>query len=160
MNAVLKLILQGEALDASKLADLLAVPQAEIDRQLAALKRDGVLLGWRPVLNPDFEADSSVRAHIEVRVRPEGGLGFDRLAERIAQFEQVETCYLMSGGFDLLVIVKDSNLRKVAAFVHDRLAKLDGVQSTATSFMLRAYKEQGHIITVTRPASDQPSVSP
>lgn len=159
MNAVLKLILQGEVLDASKLADLLAAPQAEIDRQIAELKRDGVLLGWRPVLNPDYEADSSVRAHIEVRVRPEGGLGFDRLAERIAQFEQVETCYLMSGAFDLLVIVKDTNLRKVASFVHDRLAKLDGVQSTATCFMLRAYKEQGHVISVVRPGSDTPSIS-
>lgn len=160
MNAVLKLILQGEAVDASKLADLLALPQSEVDRQLAALRRDGIFLGWRPVINPDYESDNTVRAHIEVRVRPEGGLGFDRLAERIAQFEQVETCYLMSGAFDLLVIVKDANLRKVAAFVHDRLAKLEGVQSTATCFMLRAYKEHGHLISVTRPGSDQPSVSP
>src|SRR5262249_52983213 len=124
MNAVLKHILRGEALDAVKLADLLALPQAEVDRQIADLKRDGILLGWRPVLNPDYEGDSAVRAHIEVKIRPEGGLGFDRVAERIAQFEQVETCYLMSGAFDLVVIVKDSNLRKVASFVHDRLAKL------------------------------------
>ena len=160
MNAVLKHILRGEALDAVKLADLLALPQAEVDRQIADLKRDGILLGWRPVLNPDYEGDSAVRAHIEVKIRPEGGLGFDRVAERIAQFEQVETCYLMSGAFDLVVIVKDTNLRKVASFVHDRLAKLDGVQSTATCFMLRAYKEQGHVITVTRPSGDMPRVSP
>ncbi|MDR2863830.1 MAG: Lrp/AsnC family transcriptional regulator [Puniceicoccales bacterium] len=160
MNAVLKLLLEGEPLDAAQLAQILALPQAEVDAQFAAIKEAGIFLGWRAVLNPDFEEDKNVRALIEVKVRPQGGFGYDQIAERISQFEQVETCYLLSGAFDLLVIVKDANLRKVASFVHDRLAKIEGVQSTATCFMLRAYKEQGYIIGNGGYDPDKPTVSP
>ncbi len=160
MNAVLKLLLEGEPLDAAQLAQILALPQAEVDAQLAALKNEGVFLGWRAVLNPSFDEDKVVRALIEVKVRPEGGFGYDHIAERISRFEQVETCYLLSGAFDLLVMVKDQNLRKVAAFVHERLAKIEGVQSTATCFMLRAYKEQGYVLNNGRIDPDKPVVSP
>jgi DNA-binding Lrp family transcriptional regulator len=159
MKTVLQLLLESEPLDGSQIAQILALPQAEVDAQLAALKAAGVFLGWRAVLNPAVEDDKVVRALIEVKVRPEGGLGYDAIAERISRFEQVETCYLLSGAYDLHVIVKDTSLRKIAAFVHERLAKLEGVQSTATCFMLRAYKEQGYIIEA--PGNpDKPSVSP
>jgi DNA-binding Lrp family transcriptional regulator len=160
MNTVLKLLLEGEPLDASQLAQILALPQSEVDAQLATLKAGGIFLGWRAVLNPGVDEDRVVRALIEVKVRPEGGFGYDHIAERISRFEQVETCYLLSGAFDLLVIVKDVNLRKVASFVHDRLAKIEGVQSTATCFMLRAYKEQGYIIGNSAQSPDKPVVSP
>ncbi len=160
MNAVLKLLLEGEPLDAAQLAQILALPQAEVDAQLAALKDAGVFLGWRAVLNPTYDESNCVRALIEVKVRPEGGFGYDQIAERISGFEQVETCYLLSGAFDLLVIVKDANLRKVASFVHDRLAKIEGVQSTATCFMLRAYKEQGYKINGNGNDSDKQLVGP
>jgi DNA-binding Lrp family transcriptional regulator len=160
MNDILKLLLEGEPLDASQLAKILSIPQAEVDARLAALKENGIFLGWRAILNPAYEEDKHVRALIEVKVRPEGGLGYDSIAERISRFEQVETCYLLSGAFDLLVIVKDADLRKVAFFVHERLAKIEGVQSTATCFMLRAYKEQGCIIPNNGAAADKPAVSP
>ncbi|MDR2513268.1 MAG: Lrp/AsnC family transcriptional regulator [Puniceicoccales bacterium] len=160
MNAVLKLLLEGEPLDAKQLAQILAFPQAEVDAQLATLKASGIFLGWRAVLNPAYEEDRTVRALIEVKVRPEGGLGYDHIAGRISRFEQVETCYLLSGAFDLLVIVKDASLRKVASFVHERLAKLEGVQSTATCFMLRAYKEQGYVMENGSANLDKPIVSP
>ncbi|MDR2845610.1 MAG: Lrp/AsnC family transcriptional regulator [Puniceicoccales bacterium] len=160
MNAVLKLLLEGEPLDATQLAKILALPQAEVDAQLATLKAQRIFMGWRAVLNPDFDEDKTVRALIEVKVRPEGGLGYDNIAERISRFEQVETCYLLSGAFDLLVIVKDVNLRKVASFVHERLAKIEGVQSTATCFMLRAYKEQGYNVGTGGTNTDKPVVSP
>jgi DNA-binding Lrp family transcriptional regulator len=159
MKTVLQLLLEGEPLDASQLAQILALPQAEVDAQLAALKRSGVFLGWRAVLNPSVEEDNVVRALIEVKVKPEGGLGYDAIAERISRFEQVETCYLLSGAYDLHVIVKDTNLRQIASFVHERLAKIEGVQSTATCFLLRAYKEQGYIIEPPQDP-DKPSVSP
>ena len=159
MKTVLQLLLEGEPLDAAQIAQILAVPQTEVDSELNRLKATGVFLGWRPVLNPAVEDDKTVRALIEVKVHPEGGLGYDSIAERISRFEQVETCYLLSGAYDLHVIVKDTNLRKIASFVHERLARIEGVQSTATCFMLRAYKEQGHIIeAITNP--DKPSVSP
>ena len=159
MNAVLKLIAQGEALDADKLADILALPRAEIDRQLADLKKQGILLGWRPVLNPDFESNTYVRAMIEVCVRPEDDFGFDRLADRISSMEHVESCYLMSGSYDLLVVLKETNLQRIADFVHKKLARLPGVQSTATRFMLRSYKEQGFHVGRQTEDSDRPAFS-
>jgi len=160
MNPVLKLLLEGEPLDNSQLAQILSLSQTEIDAQLSALKNDGIFLGWRAVLNPDFEEGKSVRALIAVKVKPQGGFGYDAIAERISHFEQVETCYLLSGAFDLLVIIRDKNLQKAAAFVHDRLAKIEGVTSTATCFLLRAYKEQGYYVSVGKNDPDKPSVSP
>ncbi len=84
-----------------------------------------------------------IRAVIEVKIAPERGGGFDRLAERIAKHAEVNSCYLMSGGYDLLVVVEGKTLREVAAFVSEKLATIQGVLSTATHFMLKPYKEQG-----------------
>ena len=87
-----------------------------------------------------------VRAVIEVRITPERGGGFNRLAERISKFDEVESCYLMSGGYDLLVFVNGASLQKVAAFVSEKLSTIEGVLSTATHFMLRSYKEHGFLL--------------
>ena len=84
--------------------------------------------------------------YIEVKVTPERGGGFNRFAERIARFDEVESCYLMSGGYDLLVFVKGPSLQKVAAFVSEKLSSVEGVLSTSTHFMLRCYKEQGFLL--------------
>ena len=146
MNKVLKLILEGEQLSTEQMARILELSPAEVDAQIAQLKADQILLGWRPVLNPSFDEETRVRAVIELKVSPEVSGGFDRVAERISQFDQVESCYLMSGAYDLLVIVNADNLYKVANFVHNRLARIDGVLSTGTHFMLRAYKESGYAI--------------
>ena len=97
---------------------------------------------------------------IEIKIQTQGTGGFDGIAERISQFEQVESCYLMSGGYDLLVVVTADNLYKVAGFVHERLARIDGVQGTSTHFFLRAYKKDGFVITDSGAHRDQPSVSP
>jgi len=97
---------------------------------------------------------------IEVKISPEREGGFDRLSLRISRFDEVESCYLMSGGYDLLVIVAGKNLRSVATFVSERLATIDGVLSTATHFLLRAYKEQRHLLVEESSASDKPAVSP
>ncbi len=112
------------------------------------LKKDRLLLGWRPVLNLAEEDAGVVRAVIEVRITPERGGGFNRLAERISRFDEVESCYLMSGGYDLLVFVNGSSLQKVAGFVSEKLSTLEGVLSTATHFLLRTYKEQGFLLDV------------
>lgn len=160
MNKVLKLILDGESLDTAQMATVLGLSVEAVEQELNELKARNILLGWRPVLNPDHDADAYVRAVIEVKVSPEREGGFDRLAERISRFEQVESCYLMSGGYDLLVFVRAPNLRQVAAFVYERLATIEGVVSTATHFMLRAYKEQGFHLTTPNTNPDKPAVSP
>ena len=91
-------------------------------------------------------AAAAVRAVIEVKVTPERGGGFNRFAERIARFDEVESCYLMSGSYDLLVFVKGASLQKVASFVSEKLSSIEGVLSTSTHFMLRCYKEQGFLL--------------
>ena len=160
MNSVLKLILEGESLDTAQIGKILGMGPEAVERELADVRRQGILLGWRPIINPSYEAERRVRAVIEIKIRPEGVGGFDGLAERISAFEQVESCYLMSGGYDLLVVVTADNLYKVAGFVHERLARIDGVQGTSTHFFLRAYKKDGFIVSDEGLHRDQPSVSP
>ena len=159
MNEVLKMLLEGESLSTEQMAKILAREPAAIEADLAKLKADNILLGWRPVLHPNAAGENQVRALIEVKVTPEREGGFDRLAERVSRFEEVESCYLMSGAYDLMVIVKGRTLHNVANFVSSRLATIGGVVSTATHFMLRAYKEQGFILARDESNSDKPSVS-
>jgi DNA-binding Lrp family transcriptional regulator len=146
MNPVLKLLLEGGSLDTAQMAQVLNLSEAEVNRQLDELKQQKVLLGFRPVVNLELEDAERVRAVIEVRITPERGGGFNRLAERISKFDEVESCYLMSGGYDLLVFVNGASLQKVAAFVSEKLSTIEGVLSTATHFMLRSYKEHGFLL--------------
>ena len=127
------------------LADLLASDHATVAARVATWETDGTILGYHAVIDPDATGDTSVSAFIEVKVTPERGGGFDRLAMRIARFDQVVSCYLASGGYDLMVVVEGSDLREVARFVSEKLSSLDGVISTATHFRLKTYKENGFL---------------
>ena len=160
MNSVLKLLLDGEQLSTRQMAQILDLSEEQIDAELESLKAEKILLGWRPVLNREVISENQVRAVIEIRITPERGGGFDKLAERISNFHQVESCYLMSGGYDLLAFVSGKNLHSVASFVSERLASIGGVLSTATHFLLRSYKEQGYILVRGEGSEDKPSVSP
>ena len=160
MNEVFKLLAEGERLNESQMAEILGLSEKAVDAQLAALQEQGLLLGWIPVLNPSSGNESGGRGVIEVKVTPERGGGFNRLAQRIARFDEVESCYLMSGAYDLLVVVKQSSLHKVASFVSERLSTIEGIVSTATHFMLRAYKEQGYLIEQVEEEKDRLDVTP
>jgi DNA-binding Lrp family transcriptional regulator len=160
MNPLIKLLLEGGSLNTAQMAQVLNLSEAEVNRQLDALKKDGMLLGFRPVLNLADEDSGVVRAVIEVRITPERGGGFNRLAERISKFDEVESCYLMSGGYDLLVFVNGASLQRVAAFVSEKLSTLEGVLSTATHFMLRSYKEQGFMLDVKTEETERLKVTP
>jgi len=160
MNPALKLLLENGSLTPAQMAQVLNISEAEVHRQLDELKAHRILLGWRPVLNLSQEDDGSVRAVIEVRITPERGGGFNRLAERISRFDEVESCYLMSGGYDLLVFVNGTSLQKVAAFVSEKLATLEGVLSTSTHFLLRAYKEAGILMEAKPEESERLKVAP
>ena len=146
MSPVLNLLLEGASLDTAQMAQVLNLSETEINRQLSELKAQRVLLGWSPVLNLSHEETGTVRAVIEVRITPERGGGFNRHAERISRFDEVESCYLMSGGYDLLVFVNGTSLQRVAAFVSEKLSTVEGVLSTSTHFMLRSYKEHGFLL--------------
>ena len=143
MDPLLKLMRENAALTREQLARMLDLPEREIAAKIKAYEEGQVILGYRAVLNEEKLGQDIVRAVIEVKITPERGGGFDRLAERIAKYAEVRSCYLMSGGYDLLVVVEGANLREVAAFVSEKLATVQGVLSTATHFMLKIYKEQG-----------------
>ena len=128
-----------------ELAELLAMSEAEVRAKIASWEKDGTILGYHAVVNAERAGNLNVQAFIEVKVTPERGGGFDRLALRIARFDQVVSCYLASGGYDLMVVVEGTDLREVARFVSERLSTLDGVLSTATHFLLKTYKQYGFL---------------
>jgi DNA-binding Lrp family transcriptional regulator len=142
------------------LAKILGSTPQEVENQLEELRKNKTLLGWMPILNPIQGESEHVRAVIEVKISPEREGGFDRMALRISKFEEVESCYLMSGGYDLLVFVTGKNFKSVASFISERLATIQGVLSTATHFLLRPYKEHGHLLAEETENQEKPSISP
>ena len=143
MDPLLKLLQENAKWAPSQLGAMLNMPEPEIASKIKAYETDQIILGYRTVLNEERLGVEKVRAVIEVRITPERGGGFDRLAERIAKYDEVTSCVLMSGSYDLLVIVEGNSLRDVATFVSERLATIQGVISTATHFMLKPYKQHG-----------------
>ena len=162
MNPVLKLLLEGGSLTTAQMAQVAGMSVADVEQHLEQLKKDKIFLGWRPVLDLSREAAAAaaVRAVIEVRVTPERGGGFNRLADRLSRFDEVESCYLMSGGYDLLVFVKGASLQRVAAFVSENHSTIEGVLSTATHFQLRCYKDQGCLLEQDETPSARLTVAP
>ena len=126
---------------------MLNLPESEVLARIRAFEAEHIILGYHAILDDEKLGVETVRAVIEVKITPERGGGFDRLAERIAKYNEVQSCYLMSGGYDLLVMVEGKNLREVATFVSEKLATVQGVLSTATHFMLKPYKEQGVLMS-------------
>ena len=158
-DPLLQLLRRKARISDQDLADLLSSTPQAIAARIAAWETDGTILGYHAVIDPEATGDTSVSAFIEVKVTPERGGGFDRLAMRIARFDQVVSCYLASGGYDLMVVVEGSNLREVARFVSEKLSSLDGVISTATHFRLKTYKENGFLFE-SEPETDRLVVSP
>lgn len=128
-----------------ELAEALSLSGDDVSSRISSWEADGTILGYQAVIDNDKAGELGVSAFIEVRVTPERGGGFDRMAMRISRFDQVDSCYLASGGYDLLVVVSGKDLREVASFVSQKLSTIDGVLSTATHFRLKAYKEKGFI---------------
>ncbi len=145
MEPLLELLQQNAKLTASELADRLGQDETSIAQRIAEMEREKVILGYHGVIDRDKAGNHNVAALIEVKLTPEREGGFDRLAERIARFDQVSSCYLMSGGYDLAVFVEGEDLREVARFVTEKLSTLDGVLSTATHFQLKVYKQSGFL---------------
>ena len=145
MNPLLDLLRQNARLDASAVADRLSSTESGVAEEIESLEKNGTILGYHAVIDRERAGDTSVSAFIEVKLTPERGGGFDRLATRIARFDQVVSCYLASGGYDLMVVVEAADLREVARFVSEKLSTLEGVLSTATHFRLKTYKENGFI---------------
>ncbi len=145
LDPLLHLLCRKARLSHQELGELLALPPQTISERVAAWEKDGTIRGYHAVIDPEITGDTAVSAFIEVKIAPERGGGFDRLAMRVSRFEQVVSCYLASGGYDLMVVVEGADLREVARFVSEKLSTLEGVISTATHFRLKTYKENGFL---------------
>jgi DNA-binding Lrp family transcriptional regulator len=153
MDQLLTLLRQNARASLEDLGRELALPVEEVARRIDRLEKDGVVLGYQAVIDGQKTAANVVTAVVEVKITPERGGGFDRLATRIARFAEVQSCYLVSGGYDLLVVVEGSNLQEIASFIAEKLSTIKGVISTGTHFRLKAYKENG--VSLTREATPQ-----
>lgn len=159
MDPLLKLLANDASLKPAKLAGMLGLDEATVEAKIRTYEEDQIILGYRAILNEEKLGLDVVRAVIEVKITPEREGGFNRLAERIARYTEVRSCALMSGGFDLLVVVEGSSLKEVATFVSEKLATVQGVLSTATHFILKPYKEQGVLMKSER-LDERLAVSP
>ena len=128
-----------------KLSVMLGVSIEEVASAIDEMEEDGTILRYRPVINWDKLNINRVEAMIEVRVTPQRDMGFDAVASRIYRFDEVKSVYLMSGGYDLIVLVEAPTLKELAAFVSEKLSVLDTVTGTSTSFVLKRYKQDGVI---------------
>ena len=143
MDRLLYLLKNSARTPTEALAQQLDETTEAVAARIADYEQRGIIRGYQALINDTLIEDDSVRAVIELRIRPTQDGGFDRLANRIGRFDQVESMFLVSGGFDLLLFVKGRNLQEVAQFVSSKLASMDGVISTSTHFMLKTYKDQG-----------------
>ena len=143
MDKLLRLLKQNALESPENIARMLDTSADDIKAKIAEYEKTGVIRGYQAILNEDQLELDRVSAVIEVKMTPEREGGYDHVASRISKFPEVDSLFLMSGGFDLLVFVTGSNLKEVSFFVSDKLATISGVVSTSTHFMLKTYKDQG-----------------
>ena len=148
MDEILEILEKDGRATAEDIAKMLKKKPEAIKQAIKKYEKDGAILKYKAVINKDLvkDADSEVRALIEVNITPQKDLGFDKIAERIYSFPEVSSCYLISGTYDLLLIVEGKNLHTVAQFVAEKLAPLENIRGTATHFLLKKYKEDGIIL--------------
>lgn len=140
-------ILENDAkVSVKDLAIMLEHPVEEIEKEIKAMEAENIICGYQTLINWEKTEKEVVTALIEVKVTPQRGEGFDKIAERIYRFKEVKAVYLMSGGFDLTVIIEGKTMKEVALFVSNKLSVLDSVLSTGTHFVLKKYKEYGKIL--------------
>lgn len=143
---ILTFIENNSRIELKDLAVMLGSSEAEIANEIADMEKEGIICGYHTLIDWDKTSEEKVTALIEVKVTPQRGLGFDKVAERIYNYPEVNSVYLISGGFDFLVMLEGKTMRDVAQFVSDKLSPLDSVLSTATHFILKKYKDHGSIM--------------
>lgn len=144
---ILSIIERNAKVNLQELAVMTATPETEIANEIADMEKEGIICGYHTIIDWEKTGSEKVRALIEVRVTPKRGIGFDDVAERIYKFPEVDSVYLMSGGFDLMVIMEGKTMQDVAGFVTMKLSTFETVLSTATHFILKKYKDHGTVLT-------------
>lgn len=143
MNELLNLLKQNALESPENLAKILGLSTEEVIAKIAAYEEKGIICAYQALVNEERMANPAVTTVIEVKITPESTDGFDRIADQISQFPEVDSVFLMSGGFDLLLFIKDETMRAAAGFVSEKLAVMSGVTSTSTHFVLKTYKKNG-----------------
>jgi len=145
VEEILEILEKNSKLDIEQIAVMLNRSVDEVKKAIKKMEDENIILGYNTLINWEKTSKETVTALIEVRVTPQRGEGFDKVAERIYRYPEVKACYLMSGGFDLTVIIEGKTMKEVALFVAEKLAPLESVLSTATHFVLKKYKDKGTI---------------
>lgn len=148
MDEILKILSQDARISAQEIAKLTGKSVDSVKKTIKSLEKEGVIVKYKTVINHDLIRDSNsfVRALIEVSITPQKDVGFDHVAERIYSFPEVTSCYLVSGTYDLLLVVEGENIQTVSNFVASKLSPLENVRGTTTHFLLKKYKEDGHVL--------------
>ena len=146
MNRLLALLSESTNFSTAQLAMMLNEPEDYIKAQIREYEKSGIIVGYKALVNWEKVQDAGVTALIELKVTPKMETGFDEIAQRITEFEQVESVYLMAGAYDLAVYVRGETIQDVATFVSGKLSAMEGIISTATHFLLKRYKEGGILL--------------
>ncbi len=148
MNEILEILEKNARATPEEIARMLNITPGAAKSAIKKLEKDGVILKYKAIINKEIimEEESGVRALIEVRITPQKNLGFDHIAERVYRFPEVTSCYLMSGTYDLLVVVEGKSIHTVSNFVAEKLSPMENVRGTVTHFILKKYKEDGDIL--------------
>ena len=143
---ILNYIEKNSRVNLKELAVLLGMNEVDVANELSAMEAEGIICGYHTIIDWDKVTEERVNALIEVKVTPQRGKGFDEIAERIYKYPEVTSCYLMSGGFDLMVCIEGKSLKDISMFVSQKLSTLDSILSTTTHFILKKYKDHGTIM--------------
>lgn len=153
---ILKYIEKNSKVDLGELAVMLGTDQVSVANEIAEMEKEKIICGYHTLIDWDKAGAESVTALIEVRVTPQRNQGFDRIAERIYNYPEVNAVYLISGSYDLLVTLEGKTLKEVSQFVSDKLSPVEAVLSTATHFILKKYKDHGTIMVTKSKAERMP----
>lgn len=148
MDAILNILSKDARTTAEEISKLTKISVADVKKKIKKYEKDGVILGYKAIINKEMLEDKNteVGALIEVKVVPQKDLGFDQVAKRIYSFPEVSSCYLLSGSYDLLLVIEGSDLKTVARFVAEKLSPMEHVRGTVTHFLLKKYKEDGTLL--------------
>ena len=158
LKEILKILENDARITAKQISSMTGIPGDEVAKLIKQAEEDRTILKYKTMINWDKVGNEQVWALIEVKVTPQREVGFDAIAERISRFPEARTVYLLSGTYDLLVLVMGKTMHEVADFVSQKLAPIEGVQGTVTHFMLKRYKEDGEIVEGGEEAKRQPVI--
>lgn len=157
---LLSIIEKNSRIGLKDLSAMLGMPEIDVANKISELEANGTICGYHALINWEKTDVEKVNALIEVRVTPQRGQGFDKIAERIYQYPEVRSVYLISGGYDLMISLEEKSLKEISNFVSDKLSTLDRVLSTATHFVLKKYKDHGTILNKANNEEEREIITP